>query len=470
MYTTRDTYPKEEIRAVWLTTLNGLDWPRIKATGAEGRERQKQELCQMLDRLQQAHINTILLQTRIRGAVIYPSDIEPWDVAMTGKYDTDPGYDPLAYAIEQCHKRGMEVHAWVVTIPCMKQDVARKVGRKSVLNTHPELLRKHNDMYYLDPGLPGTADYLSSICQEVVRRYDVDGIHFDYIRYPENAGSFPDADTYRRYGAGMNKADWRRANITRIVTRIHDDVKAIKPWVRMSCSPIGKYSNLSRYSSRGWDAYNVCYQDAQGWLHDGVMDMLFPMMYFQGEHFFPFAADWQENCYGRPVMPGLGIYFLSPKEKNWPLVTVTSELEWTRTLGLGGQTYFRTQFLLENHKGLLDYVQDRFYPYQALPLPMTWQNSTRPAAPAPLQPQRVDGTHMQLRWQAVEDDGQPCRYCVYASATAPVDTSDPAHLVAIMLPEPHYTYNIFTQRMGRLHYAVTALDRYDNESEATQLY
>ena len=157
--------PKYEVRGVWLTTLGGLDWPRIKATSATKREQQKQELCQILDQLKAAKINTVFMQTRIRGAVIYPSKIEPWDVCLTGQYDKDPGYDPLAFAIEETHKRGMELHAWVVTVPSFKIKDAAKLGSKSLLKTHPELLKKHNDMYYLDPGLPSSDDYLVSICK-----------------------------------------------------------------------------------------------------------------------------------------------------------------------------------------------------------------------------------------------------------------------------------------------------------------
>ena len=311
--------PKHEVRAVWITTLSGLDWPKTKATSAAGREKQKQELCRILDQLKAVNINTVLLQTRVRGSVIYPSKIEPWDVCLTGQFDKDPGYDPLVFAIEETHRRGMELHAWVVTVPSFKIKDATKMGPRSLLKTHPQLLKKHNDSYYLDPGLPGADDYIVSICKEIVSHYDVDGIHFDYIRYPENAGSFPDGPTYKKYGGKQNKADWRRDNITRIVSKTNKAIKTLKPWVRLSCSPVGKFKDVRRFSSYGWNAFTAVYQDAQGWLRQGIMDLLFPMMYFQGNHFYPFAADWQENSNGRPIVPGLGIYFLSPNEKDWDL-------------------------------------------------------------------------------------------------------------------------------------------------------
>lgn len=455
--------PKYEVRGVWLTTLSGLDWPRIKATSAAKRELQKQELCQLLDQLKAAKINTVFMQTRIRGAVIYPSKIEPWDVCLTGQYDKDPGYDPLAFAIEETHKRGMELHAWVVTVPSFKIKDATKLGSKSLLKTHPDLLKKHNDMYYLDPGLPGADDYLVSICKEIVSKYDVDGIHFDYIRYPENAEGFPDGATYKKYGGKQSKGEWRRANITRMVRKSHAAIKALKPWVRLSCSPVGKFKDMRRFSSRGWNAYTAVYQNAQGWLRDGIMDMLCPMMYFQGDHFYPFAADWQENSYGRTIVPGLGIYFLSPREKDWDLGVIQRELCYIREQGLQGQAYFRSQFLTENTKGLYDYLKTAYYPHPALLPPMTWESSTRPAAPE-VKEERTGPTTGCLRWEPTEG----CRYVIYASRQQPVDTNNPANIVTVT-SECEYPYNLLSSTLLGLHFTVTSLDRYGNESIPAEL-
>ena len=451
--------PKYEVRGVWITTLGGLDWPKTKATSPARREQQKQELCQILDQLKAANINTVLFQTRIRGSVIYPSKIEPWDVSLTGQFDKDPGYDPLAFAIEETHRRGMELHAWVVTVPGFKTKDAGKMGAKSLLKTHPDLLKKHNDMYYLDPGLPGSDDYLTNICKEIVGRYDVDGIHFDYIRYPENAESFPDAATYKKFGGKQSKTDWRRSNITRMVSKAHKAVKALKPWVRLSCSPVGKFRDMRRFSSYGWNAYAAVYQDAQGWLRQGIMDLLFPMMYFQGNHFYPFAVDWQENSYGRPIVPGLGIYFLSPREKDWDLGIIQRELCYMRQQSLQGQAYFRSQFLTDNTKGLYDYLKTAYYPYPALLPPMTWESSTRPAAPV-VKEERTGPTTVCLRWEPVKD----CRYVIYGSKELPVDTSDPANIITVT-SQCEYSYNLLSSTLLGLHFTVKSLDRYGNESE-----
>ena len=464
LFQSAPTAPKHEVRAVWVTTLNGLDWPKTKATSEEGIKKQKEELCQLLDQLRACRINTVVLQTRIRGSVIYPSDIEPWDICLTGEFDCDPGYDPLAFAIEETHRRGMELHAWVVTVPAFKVVNAKKMGKRSLFKTHPELLRKHGEQYYLDPGLPGSADYLTAICEEITSNYDIDGIHFDYIRYPEQAASFSDAISFRKFGHGKEKRAWRRSNVTRMVRQAYEAVKELKPWVRVSCSPVGKYNDLSRYSARGWSALGAVYQDAQGWLRDGIMDMLLPMMYFQGDHFYPFAADWQENSYGRTIAPGLGIYFLSPKEKDWELGVIQRELCYVRHLGLSGQAFFRSRFLTDNTKDIYDYLRKDFYPYPALLPPMTWQSSERPDTPTLVTRERRNGVNEYIEWTQQEN----CRYVIYASSKQPVDTDNPQNIVKVTY-DNNYTYSLLGAYYYDYHIVVTALDRYGNESLPLEL-
>lgn len=459
--------PKHEVRAVWLTTLYGLDWPKTKATNAVTRERQQRELCNILDQLKACGINMVMLQTRVRGSVIYPSQIEPWDVALTGKYDGHPGYDPLSFAIEQCHKRGMELHAWMVSIPAFKVAVASKMGKRSLMKTHPRLLRKVGDSYFMDPANPVTADYITRICQEIVSRYDVDGIHFDYIRYPGDVGEMPDAADFKKSKA-RNKADWRRSNITRIVRQAYTAIKSLKPWVRVSCAPIGKSEDLKRFSAKGWSAHGAGYQDAQGWLRDGIMDMLCPMMYFKGDHFYPFADDWQERSYGRTVVPGLGIYFLDPSEGNWTLGDIQRELTYCRSLGMPGQILFRSKFLTDNPQGLYDYLKTAYYTHPALVPPMTWQDCEAPAPPTIIRSERQRGILQHIEWTPQEQENGGCRYAIYASSTLPVDVYDARNLVCVTSSNS-YTFNLLTSTLYGYHLALTAIDRCGNESRPTPI-
>ena len=174
--------PKHEVRAVWLTTIGGIDWPHSYAQSARSIDKQKDELRHILDQLQQVGINTVLLQTRVRGTMIYPSTYEPWDGCLSGFPGKSPGYDALAFAIDECHKRGMEIHAWVVAFPICKVAVAKQLGKRALPQQHPELCQRCGDQWMMDPGVPQTANYLARICQEIAANYEVDGIHLDYIR------------------------------------------------------------------------------------------------------------------------------------------------------------------------------------------------------------------------------------------------------------------------------------------------
>lgn len=461
--------PKHEIRAAWLTTAYGLDWPKEKANSPEGIKRQKDELRHILDELKTANFNTILFQTRIRGDVIYPSNIEPYSSALTGKSGKNPGYDPLAFAIEECHKRGMEFHAWVVAIPLGRANHVRSLGKSSVTKRKPAICKQYKGEWFLDPGNPGTKEYLSSIIKEIVNGYDVDGIHLDYIRYSDRPANFPDKNTFKKYGKGKTLNNWRRDNITSIVRYIYHDVKAVKPWVKVSSSPVGKFKDTSRYSSYGWNAYNTVFQDAQGWLREGIHDILFPMMYFNGNQFYPFALDWKEKCFKRHVVPGLGIYFLHPSEKNWPLEDIERQINFTRSQKMAGQAYYRTQFLIDNTKGLLDQLNSNHYIYPAVTPAMTWMDNIPPSSPSHLKKEDKDGDYF-LSWQPSVDNDTRIKpyYTIYASNTYPVDPSNPAHIIATRVRETSYLYSPIYPGDKKRYFAVTASDRYGNESECSQ--
>lgn len=458
--------PKTEIRATWLTTLGGMDWPHKKAISKTSVEAQKKELTDQLDALQAANFNTVLFQTRLRGDVIYPSLTEPFAECLTGHTGQSPQYDPLKFAIEECHKRGMELHAWIVCIPIGNKRQVSLHKENSVVRKQPDLCKLFRGTWYLDPGNPSTADYLTRLVREIVMSYDVDGIHLDYIRYPENGEDFPDKDTYRKYGRQKDLKQWRRDNITNIVRRIYSEVKTLKPWVKVSSSPVGKYKDTNRYSSYGWNAYNVVYQDAQKWLKEGIHDALFPMMYFKGNQFYPFALDWQENKYHRWVIPGLGIYFLHPQEQNWEIDEIIRQIYFSREVKMDGQAYFRNSFLLDNVKGLLDELKIHFYTYPAVIPPMTWEDSIAPTPPAHTEMKFKD-KKLILKWdQSFDNTKSNVYYRLYASNTYPVDINDPKNLIETRVDSCQYTNVPEVPWLQRIYWTVTAVDRFGNESEA----
>lgn len=436
-------HPLHETRAVWLTTIGGLDWPHSYAQRGRSIEKQQAELKDILDKLQHAGINTVLLQTRVRATTIFPCDNEPWDGCLSGVPGRSPGYDALAFAIEECHKRGMQLHAWVVTIPVGKWNGA---GCKNLRSRYPKLIKKIGEDGYMNPEMAETGDYLARYCADITRRYDIDGIHLDYIRYPETWGKVKDKRLARN-------------NITTIVKKIHDAVKSQKNWVVMSCSPVGKYADLPRQWSHGWNARDAVYQDAVLWMNEGYMDVLFPMMYFKDQNFYPFAVDWQEQCKEKTVVPGLGIYFMSPKEKNWSLQDITREMYVMRQMG-EGFCFFRSKFFTDNVKGIYDFCVGEFCRYPSLPMPMKWYNFTSPDRPQSFECKSVDDNFVELSWSDGVDhsDGDYLRYNVYASTHYPVDTKDPRNLIVVS------TTNKNTRALRGYYYAVTAVDRYGNES------
>ncbi len=438
---TKADTPKHEVRAVWLTTIGGIDWPHSHSVAT-----QKREMIHILDQLQQAGINMIFIQTRVRATTIFPTT-EPWDGCLTGHPGKSPGYDPLQFCIEECHRRGMECHAWIVTIPVGKWN---GTGCKQLRMKYPSLIRKIGDEGYMNPEMSQTGDYLAQFCAEVTRRYDVDGIHLDYIRYPETWKLKVPRNQGRRF-------------ITDIVQKIHHSVKAIKPWIKLSCSPIGKYDDLSRYKSMGWNANTTVCQDAQGWLREGLMDALFPMMYFQGNNFYPFAVDWLEHSYGRIVAPGLAVYMMHQNEKNWNLDIITREMNVLRQLGLG-YTFFRSKFFTDNTKGIYTFTRD-FNITPALVPPMTWMGKRAPSPIGDLQVSR-GMTADRLSWKKAIDhsDADYLLYNVYASETLPVDVGNPANLIVCRQRELSITV---PHKGHTLYYAVTAMNRYGIESSPT---
>ena len=427
--------PKREYRAVWLTTIKNLDWPVSPASSLTGEEQQQHALCEMLDTLQAIGINTVLLQTRLRGDVIYPSLIEPFTKVFSGRDGKAPSYDPLLFAIRECHQRGMQCHAWIVALQV-------------------------KDNKYVDPASQREVDHLCAMVREVVRNYDVDGIHLDYIRYPEKT---------------RGNDQTRRDNVSQCMKSVYRTVKEEKPWVCVSAATLGKYRDTQRASSHGWNAYNTVFQEAQEWTREGYVDALFPMLYYRDKHYFPFVADWAENAHERAFVAGLGIYQLDRKEQDWEIEAIRSQISYIRSFegehahaGMvygneaSGYALFRAGFILKNTKGIKDEIR-WFNQHPALVPAVPSTDVPYPAEPTHLTGQ-LQGSQVTLRWNdAVTLSSGPIRDNIYFSVDEPIDIQDSNHLVltyqstnAVQLPYPGYGHNAF--------YAVTAINRYGQES------
>lgn len=458
---------KREIRGVWLTTIYGLDWPHRPATNQLTREKQQKELIEILDRLQDANFNTVFLQARLRGDVIWHSNIEPASKTFSGKYGSMPGYDPLRFVIDECHKRGMECHAWFVTFPLGTDKHVKEQGKKSVVKRRPKLCKRHKGEWYLDPGVPETSDYILSLVKEVVNGYDIDGIHFDYVRYPEQAKSFPDKSQYRKYGKSQSLSEWRRTNINNMMIRIYDWIKSVKPWVQVSSSPLGKYGPIERMPNAGWTAYESVCQDPVFWMQQNKQDMIVPMMYYLHDHFFPFVDNWVSNSNGRLVVPGLGVYRLLKEEADWELNDITDQIDYSRYFGGAGCAFFRCANVLDNTKGIYDELKNNYYKYPAQLPPLTWLNSDKPTAPIHLEVER-SGSDLKLQWKKPKTENEELTYTVYYSLGDSIHVDKAKHILMTGIRDTAIYLPVDTTKEQGFMFSVSSSTRYHIESEPSK--
>ena len=447
--------PSTEVRAVWLTTNYGLDWPRNRTS----QESQKRELITILDSLKKHNFNTVLFQARARGEVFYNSNIEPLSsIIVSGGYGNEK-FDPLAFAIEESHKRGLECHAWLVTYPLGGDRHVRSLGSKSITKKEPTITKKFKNEWFLDPGNPRTDDYLLTIVEEIVSKYDVDGIHMDYIRYPDNRGQFPDDGLYRIHGKGKSKSDWRRDNITRFVAKLYNKVKELKPWVQVSSAPLGRYRTLND-RGRGWTAHETVFQDAGKWMEMGIHDALYPMMYYKDELFYPYLDDWILNCHNRILVPGLGAYQMI--ELKWPLNDITDQVDYSRHKNVQGQAYFRTENVLSNTNGILKSLE-RYYENPAKLPPMVWLSDSIPEKPFNISAEKNENGLFELKWESSDKENR-ITYNVYRSETDNFSKDYAHNIIATGLKEAYFSYNAENNDLAYYYY-ITVSDSFHNESE-----
>jgi uncharacterized lipoprotein YddW (UPF0748 family) len=354
----------------------------------------------------------------------------------------------------------MECHAWLITYPLGSRNHVKNLGNASVVKKHPQLVTLYKNQWYLDPGNPKTDDYLLSIVKEIVTNYDVDGIHFDYIRYPANCTNFFDQSEYNRYGKSEPRDTWRRSTLNRFVGKVYDRVKSIKPWVMISSSPVGRYRPLLHNPNDGWTAYNNVYQDPIQWLNEGKHDAIFPMMYYRDKLFYPYLNDWVENSKGRFVVPGLGVYQI--QELGWQHKDIIDQMEYTRKKSASGNAFFRTEHLLNYNRDLFHEINNVYYRYPAKLPPMTWLSDTLPDPPHDLRAEKT-ANEFQLRWK-VKNPAARITYNVYRTKTDNPDFNDGSTLLATGLRQPVFTY-CPPEDDQAYYYFITVSDSFHNESK-----
>lgn len=386
--------PQYEFRAVWIATVENIDWPSKK--GLPG-DKQKEEFIRLLDMHKKNGMNAVVMQIRPVADAFYPSRFEPWSEYLTGKQGLEPNpyYDPLQFMIEETHQRGMEFHAWMNPYRAMFS-----VSRSSIAPTHvtklfPQWFVTYGSTKYFDPGLPEVRDHVSKVVKDLVERYDLDAIHFDDYFYPYRipGKEFPDQASFAQYGNGMNKDDWRRSNVDSIIVLLGQTIKNANPRVKFGISPFGVWRN-KRTDERGSDSkagvtnYDDLYADILLWLENGWIDYVAPQLYWETSHsyvgFYMLLDWWAKNTFGRQLFIGQGIYrAMEPKSLAWHKKSeLPNQIKAIRAnTNAQGSIYFSSATFAANPNGWNDSLRNNYYKYPALVPPMKWIDSVPPLAP-----------------------------------------------------------------------------------------
>lgn len=396
-----------EFRAAWVATVANIDWPSRKGLGSAA---QQEEMRVLLDRAAALKLNAIILQVRPCADALYPSDLEPWSEYLTGVQGRPPApfYDPLALWISEAHARGIELHAWFNPFRARQGDGKAPAAALHVSQSRPQWVKAYGNQLWMDPGEPAAAAHCVAVVLDVLRRYDVDGIHLDdyFYPYPVAQGDdarteldFPDQNSWQRYVAGggtLGREDWRRSNVNALVQRLNSSIHAVKPWVRFGISPFGiGRPDLRPAGIQGFSQYHKLYADVERWLQSGWIDYLVPQLYWpidQKEQAFETLLDYwrKQNTQGRHVWAGLfaSRVLAAPSTEgvgsaaSWTPGEITRQIATVRQQAPGsGHAHFSMVALLQNRQGLADRLQAETYRGPTLVPASPWLEADAPTVP-----------------------------------------------------------------------------------------
>lgn len=470
---------------MWIATVGNLDWPSRKGLSTA---RQQAELIAMLDRLVSLHMNAAILQVRPAADALYQSSIEPWSDAITGEMGRAPApyYDPLAFAVAEAHKRGLELHAWINPYRA-KDPSTRSVSANHVSRTHPELVRKYGAFLWLDPGDPVVRELTTRVVLDIVRRYDVDGIHMDdyFYPYPEaRAGDFPDETTWRRYvrdGGTLTRGDWRRENVNLLVRGLNESIHQVKPWVRFGISPFGLWRPGNPAGARGLDQYSELSADARKWVREGWLDYFTPQLYWATDRRgleYPVLLKWwaEQNTMGRHLWPGNYTGKVAfTNSARWRTSEIIRQVELTRAQpGATGNVHFSMLVFQQNPDNLDARLLRDVYAAPALVPASSWLGA--PTIMHPVASARTDtasGVHY-LELFGVTDGAARVSASRTIDVHAPwqyvVQVRTAAGWTTAIVPGAARTHLLGTRGSARpIDIRVSAVDRLGNDGPAVHV-
>ncbi len=467
---------KREFRGAWIATVLNLDWPSVPGLNSD---QQRAELCRLFDQLHGLGINAIILQVRPECDALYSSAFDPWSYYLTGNQGKAPVpyYDPLEFAVREAHQRGMELHAWFNPYRAVREIGAYPVDPGHVSQRHPDWIITIGSIKFLNPGLSRVREYVTAVVMDVVRRYDIDGVHFDdyFYPYPPNNITNQDDMTFANDPRGfVDRGDWRRHNVNLLIQMVHDSIQTVKPFIKFGVSPFGIWKNGAPSGTTGFDAYHEIYADAVTWLSRQWVDYLAPQLYWPfggGQDYGKLLPWWASQTNGRHLYPGLAVYKIS----GWSASEVPNQIRLNReTNGVLGNIFFRTTHVNANLKGFADSLTNDLHRYPALQPNMAWKDVIPPNPPSNLHyaPLVLKGPPA-LQWQPptrAADGDSGFRYVIYRLKTAHFqisDLEDPSRMVAIV-GNHYFAPSIPDIGAGPAYYLVTAVDRNANESQPSQ--
>jgi len=399
---------QREFRGAWVATVGNIDWP---STNNLTVNQQKSEMLAFLDRAVRLNLNAIIFQVRPISDALYDSKIEPWSYYLTGTMGQAPSpyYDPLEFAVTEAHKRGLELHAWFNPFRAGPPTGKFPISKNHISRTHPDLVRKYGNLLWLDPGEKEAQDYSFRVVMDVVKRYDIDGVHFDDYFYPYKQQDaqkrdldFPDWSSWHKYGEGgkFSRDDWRRENVNKFVKRVYESIKSAKPWVKFGVSPFGIWQPGYPAPARGMNAFSILYCDSRKWLTNGWLDYCSPQLYWAidaPEQGFTGLLNWwlEQNPKHRNIWPGIDSDRVGGK---WKAEEIVNQIKITRERcdGVAGEAQWSMKCLMQDRGGLATALANGVYAERALIPASPWLERTAPAKPA-----LAVASNGNLNWQPV---------------------------------------------------------------------
>jgi uncharacterized lipoprotein YddW (UPF0748 family) len=469
---------KREARGAWIATVTNIDWPTSNTSSVAT---QQQQLISILDQLSAAGINIVIFQIRSECDAMYQSPYDPWSYWLTGTQGLAPNplWDPLAFAVSEAHKRGMELHAWFNPYRVERSAGNYPTAMTHVSKTHPEWVFLNGTIKILDPGIPEVRNYIAKIISDVVRRYDIDAAHMDDYFYDDSVpmGS-QDATTYITYNTkGLSLADWRRDNVNLLIKQIYDSIQVVKPWVKWGISPRGIWKNGVPSGIIGNDNYSTIYCDATAWLNGKYIDYLAPQLYWKiggSQDFTKLLPWWQSMSNGIQILPGLAAYRIGTSGYG-PASEVANQIRYERgTVSRGGNFLYTTNYLTANTGGFTDSLKKDLYQYPALVPSTKGKDSIPPNPPKNVRFDRFGSSPFAMvQWNTpskASDNDTASMYVVYQTSSSAVNQSDIDDGRNISKVTNQNSFDPLSSKKTSLNFTITALDKNKNESMASTVF